>query len=83
MSDKIAQPIHLKSLQEDIGRLWKDDVGTESPVNSNAQNKTPVVAPIFCQKGDMAKVSMCVSQHMIKFLFGVIPLKNWFGRFLI
>ena len=33
MSDRISQPIHFKNLQKDLGRLWKNDVGTESSVN--------------------------------------------------
>ena len=33
MSERRAQPIHYKNHQEDLGRLWKGDVGTESPVN--------------------------------------------------
>lgn len=40
ISDKRAQSFYLKSLQEDIGHLWKGNVRTESPVNNNAQSKT-------------------------------------------
>ena len=33
MSDRRGQPIYFKKLPEKLDRLWKGDVGTESPVN--------------------------------------------------
>ena len=33
VSVKAAEPIHFKNLQGELRRLWKDNIGTESPVN--------------------------------------------------
>ena len=33
VSVKAAEPTHFKNLQGELRRLWKDNIGTESPVN--------------------------------------------------